>query len=587
MSRVILRKLIDTVVPAGLATASFLAALLTEARLLALGLAAVTLVTIAWRWVARSHTLGPPRLVLALAVVMIYSSGTAMPDWPLLIAGAGLVGLLLQEGLVYRVLRPLYRTVRLGESHGAAARVFDRTGVYVANTGLLTTFLLVTALQWPAWLLVFAAVAAAAVSAGAVTVAAQRRLFGRGRAMNRLRQLVSEYEPKFLVYFTAPAGSNYQIMMWLPHLEALGERFIVVLREPGPFPAVAAATGSPVIYCPEMSTFDQCVVPSLRAVFYVNNGAKNTHCVRYGELTHVFLNHGDSDKVSSFNPITAMYDRVFVAGQAGIDRYRNNGVDIPLHRFRIVGRPQVASVVPAARSIAEVAAPTVLYAPTWTGHYADANYSSLPIAVELVQALLDRGATVILRHHPYSTGNRRAIGQLAAAHRLLAADADRTGREHVYGEAATSGLSLIECFNRSDALVSDVSSVASEYLYSEKPFAITDMTGLGDGFQDVFSLARVSYVIERDAGNIAGVLANLLQTDPLCEQRRAAKAHYLGDLPTESYGEAFTAEARRCVAGDPVSPHSERAREFAGAPAGGAFPAPSPRGAEQSQARRP
>src|SRR5690625_5823159 len=67
-------------------------------------------------------------------------------------------------------------------------------------------------------------------------------------------------------------------------------------------------------------------------------------------MTHVQLLHGDSDKASSFNPVTAFYDNVFVAGQAGIDRYENNGVDIPKHKFTIVGRPQVESVEQQGRS---------------------------------------------------------------------------------------------------------------------------------------------------------------------------------------------------------------------------------------------
>ena len=187
---------------------------------------------------------------------------------------------------------------------------------------------------------------------------------------------------------------------------------------------------APVLYVPELGTFDACVVPSLRAVFDVNNGARNTHCVRYGTLTHIFLNHGDSDKASSANPVTAMYDRVFGAGQAGIDRYRNQGVDIPEHKFRIVGRPQVAPVKAPQRPLSEVDIPVVLYAPTWAGHHADASYTSLPVVRAIVTALLWHGVTVILRHHPYTTRNRRDAARLAALHRLLAADAYRTGRRH-------------------------------------------------------------------------------------------------------------------------------------------------------------
>ena len=44
--------------------------------------------------------------------------------------------------------------------------------------------------------------------------------------------------------------------------------------------------------------------------------------------------------------------------------------------------------------------PTVLYAPTWVGPYADSTVYSLPVGVPIVQALLDRGCRVIFRAHP-------------------------------------------------------------------------------------------------------------------------------------------------------------------------------------------
>lgn len=547
MRRAVGQLLLGTALPAGLATLAFAVGILTSAQLPVFLIAAAALAVILWR--SGSLVTGPaqvaPRLVLALAVVGEYAAGVPMPDWPLLLAGVALVGLLLQERLVFRAARPLYRAANLPTYSDRASRIFDRSTSSIANTALIAVFIVAALLRGPTWLLALAAAVALAINGGTLLYAARRRMTGRAGVLAALRERVAEYEPKFMIYFTAPPGSNYQLRMWLPHLEQLDERFIVVLREPNAFLEMAQTTSAPVLYTPEMSTFDAVVVPSLKAVFYVNNGAKNGHCVRYGELTHIFLNHGDSDKVSSFNPVTAMYDRVFVAGQAGIDRYHHHGVDIPHAKFRIVGRPQVAAVAPAVQPIHEVTEPVVLYAPTWTGHYVDANYSSLPIGAKLVAALLARGVTVILRHHPYTTRNRVAARQLEAACQLLAADAERTGRAHRWGEAATTELSLIDCFNRSHALISDVSSVASEYLYSEKPFAITDMAGQGEQFVETFPLARVGYVIDRAGENLADVLEQLIKTDPGQPARLEAKVHYLGDFPPHEYAEAFRTEARR------------------------------------------
>src|SRR5690625_6533680 len=71
---------------------------------------------------------------------------------------------------------------------------------------------------------------------------------------------------------------------------------------------------------------------------------RNNHMVRYSGLTHIQLLHGESDKASSANPVTRMYDRDFVAGQAAIDRFEKFGVSMHPDIFRIVGRPQVEEV---------------------------------------------------------------------------------------------------------------------------------------------------------------------------------------------------------------------------------------------------
>ena len=109
----------------------------------------------------------------------------------------------------------------------------------------------------------------------------------------------------------------------------------------------AAAVEVPVIYRPTLRSLEEVVVPSMRAAFYVNNAVRNTHFVERRELVHVWLNHGDSEKPACYNPVHAIYDLLFAAGQAGIDRYARHGVDIARSKFEIVGRPQVERITRA------------------------------------------------------------------------------------------------------------------------------------------------------------------------------------------------------------------------------------------------
>ena len=106
---------------------------------------------------------------------------------------------------------------------------------------------------------------------------------------------------------------------------------------------------APIIYRPTLRSLEEVIVPSLKAAFYVNNAVRNTHFIERRELTHVWLNHGDSEKPACYNPVHAIYDLIFVAGQAGIDRYARHGVHIPAEKFRIVGRPQVEQITRARR----------------------------------------------------------------------------------------------------------------------------------------------------------------------------------------------------------------------------------------------
>ncbi|WP_216592553.1 CDP-glycerol glycerophosphotransferase family protein [Verrucosispora sioxanthis] len=386
--------------------------------------------------------------------------------------------------------------------------------------------------------------AAAMLGDAVAALGLARRRFRPSPAGSAVARALRRHQPEFVLHFSAPPGSEYQVTMWLPYLARIGRPFVVMVREPEFLASIAAATTAPVIYCPTTRSMDEVLVPSLRVAFYVNHGAKNSHCIRFTQLTHVQLHHGDSDKAPSANPVSAIFDRIFVAGAAAIERYARAGIDIPAEKFVVVGRPQVEAIEVRSRPARALTNPTVLYTPTWTGHNADADYCSLPVAEPLLRRLLDRGATVILRAHPYTAQNPASARQLARLHDLLAADRTRTGRAHVYG-AAASRLTLTDCVNRADALVSDVSGVVSDWLYSGKPYAVTDMGTDGDRFVERFPLAAAGYVLRRDMADLDDVLTRLLDTDPLAEARWVTRRRYLGDFPVDSYAEVFLAAARR------------------------------------------
>ena len=133
------------------------------------------------------------------------------------------------------------------------------------------------------------------------------------------RKAVAKYDPRFLIHFSAPVESEYQILMWLPIFERVGMKYLVVVRERNMFDIVAEATKVPVVLCPTLPSVEAVLDGPTSAVFYVNNSMKNSQSVRFGDKVHVQILHGESDKPASYNPVTAMFDEIYVAGQ-GRDR---------------------------------------------------------------------------------------------------------------------------------------------------------------------------------------------------------------------------------------------------------------------------
>lgn len=478
---------------------------------------------------------GSARTLTSVTALVLLARSDA-PRWTVL-AAALLTALIATEPAGARLWRTSGRPV-------AHLPGFTLSRPYARWGGLLavasTALVLLTAAG--AWSSAVAVLAGVATALDAALVAAWTALAARDRSRvpEAVRAALEAYAPELMIYLSGPAGSEYQLRMWLEHVAEVQRPTVVVVRETPLALGVAAVTDLPVVAARTLAELDQVQVPTLRVALYVNNGAKNGHNVRYRDLTHVQLLHGDSDKPSSYNPVTAMFDVVFVAGQAGIDRYAQHGVLIPEQKFRIVGRPQVRGIARAADDRREL----VLYAPTWTGFHADNNFGSLEHGTRIVRALLDAGWTVMFRPHPFSHADARSRRHIADVHALLQADAARSGRAHLYGDAAAA-MDLVESFNRSDALVADVSSVPADYLFSEKPFVLTRVGTEDDAtFVADFPLARAAYLARAaDDAELAAAVRRLREDD-LAGTRADLRRYYLGDLPVDGYGQVFVDAVR-------------------------------------------
>ncbi len=400
-----------------------------------------------------------------------------------------------------------------------------------AGFGLIMLGALAAVLAVPGWVwLIIVALIAGPLHAVVLLDAVRARVRSR-RAVRDIPQALARLRPEFAVYYAASSGARYQLGMWLPYLERLGRPFFVITREPATVAAIKELTAAPIVVplAADVSrSLDTMVVPSLRAAFYVQGSPANQTFQRFRKLTHVWLNHGDSDKPANFHPRHASYDLLFVAGQLGVDRYAAHGIDVPAEKFVLVGRPQIEKIMVRDDPLPD-GPRTVCYAPTWRGGRESTNYSSLPWGAGIVRTLLERAATVIFRPHPVSYRDPGDAGRIAEIQRLLADDQRESGRQHRWGAAAERDFDVADCSNAADALITDVSSVGSDFLASGKPFAMVSTKVGAAEFRAEFKVAQAAYVIEPELAGLDRVLDQLLGPDELREQRLAFRRYSLGD----------------------------------------------------------
>ncbi len=141
------------------------------------------------------------------------------------------------------------------------------------------------------------------------------------------------------------------------------------------------------------------------------------------------------------------------------------------------------------------------------------------------------------------------MGLIRKINRRLAEDREQTGREHLWGAAAETELTIEQCFNASDAMIADVSAVVSDYLQSTKPFAIAAIGRTPEQLVVDVPAARAAYVLREDLANLDDVVTDLLHRDPLAAVRAQTRTYYLSDLPVDGYAEGFLGAARRVIDG--------------------------------------
>ena len=205
------------------------------------------------------------------------------------------------------------------------------------------------------------------------------------------------------------AGLN-QLIPWIPVFLKSEANFLILVRNIPLFDELKK--NYPwlyIAYAKRVIDIDELIqlMPDVTHVFYPSSTGNNIHLVRLNHLNHIFIGHGDSDKAASAHKALRLYDEIWTAGQAHIDRFAKSNFNTNHMTFLKVGRPHLAKVIENSKVKPERF--NLLYLPTWEGIVEEANYSSIHLSGQILREVSQLiSSQVVIKFHPLS-GNRNQV----------------------------------------------------------------------------------------------------------------------------------------------------------------------------------
>ena len=376
------------------------------------------------------------------------------------------------------------------------------------------------------------------VSDAKKAVALVRKAVRNRSAVRDVRRALAARPPhpsfhyRVAVYFADGAVNMYQMRQWYKPLAELSKTWPVVVlsRAATGARALLAEEAPPVAFVPTVRDLERFIATQdIRVVLYVNQNTRNFQMFRYGRRWHVFINHGESDKMYMTTNQYKAYDYALIAGDAARERLSRVLWDYDIdHRTIPIGRPQAdhySGTLPYTPDDRTV----VLYAPTWEGDRPSAHYGSVASHGEaLVSALVATGRhRVIYRPHPrsgvvdpeYGAANRRIIAALSAAN-----SADPAAH-HVYDDGPDLGWQL----SAADVAIVDISAMVYDRLAADKPLMITRPVDPAAAIDTHGYLSACEWLDASAARDVVAETDRVLGDPEAVERLDHWVSHYFGD----------------------------------------------------------
>lgn len=355
---------------------------------------------------------------------------------------------------------------------------------------------------------------------------------------------LAAFEPTWAIFWADRVASS-QLAIWLPYLRRSRNRFVIV--------SVTGEVSAAVRE--QLSGVDNILLggalndlrkplragPGFRGVIYVTTRPANFAMVMaFPRRTHVWIGHGESEKVSSGPRAASLYDAIFVARPIAIRRFPKSVRSWVAAGACVIGAPIPEGIVKAPWDRPRPVR-TILYAPTWEGPRPGNDFSSLPeVGPALVRAmprLRESGIDVLVRPHP-GTGAR------LPAHKELLSELRAAG--------AQIGGAKADAFAAADVMISDISGVTTEFLFTEKPVVVPFTRTLSKRRRTPEAITRDypwAYQWPVEAEDLVSLIDGLATADPLAGRRsteaaRMYRGHRSLDEAARTFDTALATVAR-------------------------------------------
>jgi hypothetical protein len=337
---------------------------------------------------------------------------------------------------------------------------------------------------------------------------------------------------KIAVYFADDAVNLYQMRQWYAPMAELAKTWPVTIISRSPLAALALWDEAPVptVYLRSVASLEAFVASQdIHIVFYVNQNTRNFQMFRYGRMWHVFINHGESDKMYMTTNQFKAYDYSLIAGEAARERLQRTLWNYDLDsRTRMIGRPQADHLGGTPPYPAD-GRTSVLYAPTWEGDRPAAAYGSIAShGVSLVTALLATGThRLIYRPHPRSGVVDSAYGRAnqAIISAIAKANAADPAAHHVYDTSSALGWQL----SATDVAITDISAMIYDRLATGKPLLVTRPAAPGAEIDTAGYLGDAEWLTNADSADIVKLVERVQHNDDARRKLLWWVQRYFGD----------------------------------------------------------